>query len=243
MTLPRVRKTLALLVTGTFLALFGQFTPAMAAPATRGFTPAIDAYAAAENPSICSPDPKPGVVAFQNLVLKAYPHTRNGGIGQACGTGELSPDDHEEGRAFDWMVSASTQLGTANDLLNWLLATDRYGNSHALARRFGIKYIIWNHKIWESHRAGLGWQNYTGTSNPHTDHVHFSFSWDGAYQRTSRRGKPRTDRDGDRFGDLVLFTGTRLWSFGGNQHADFWEVPIQHFDSQHMAGARLAWAT
>ncbi len=235
-----MRKTLAVLIVGTFLVLFGQAGPAVAAPAARGFGPAIDAYAAAENPSTCSPAAKPGAVAFQQLVLKQYPNTRSGGIGQACGEGSISPDDHEEGRAFDWMVSASTQLSTANDLLNWLLATDRYGNPHALARRFGIKYIIWNHKIWESYRAGLGWQNYTGTGNPHTDHVHFSFSWDGAYQRTSWWGRPRTDRDGDRHGDLVLSTGTQLWSFGGNQHADFWEVPLKHFDSAHMANTRLA---
>jgi len=53
-----------------------------------------------------------------------------------------------------------------------------------MARRFGIMYIIWNKKMWRAYDPGRGWAAYTGSS-PHTDHIHFSFSWDGAYGRTS----------------------------------------------------------
>jgi peptidoglycan hydrolase-like protein with peptidoglycan-binding domain len=53
-----------------------------------------------------------------------------------------------------------------------------------MARRFGIMYIIWNKKMWRAYDPGRGWAAYTGSS-PHTDHIHFSFSWDGADKRTS----------------------------------------------------------
>lgn len=36
-----------------------------------------------------------------------------------------------------------------------------------------ISYVIWNRGIW-GHWAGFRRQNYTGTSNPHTDHIHVS---------------------------------------------------------------------
>jgi hypothetical protein len=43
-----------------------------------------------------------------------------------------------------------------------------------------------------SYRAEEGWRPYVGT-NPHTDHIHFSFSWAGARKQTSYRdGTPVT---------------------------------------------------
>jgi len=69
-------------------------------------------------------------------------------------------------------------------VLDWLFATNAAGNRHALLRRFGIQYVIWDHKIFEAYRANAGWQPYSGPS-PHTDHIHFSFSWKGARQQTS----------------------------------------------------------
>jgi hypothetical protein len=53
-----------------------------------------------------------------------------------------------------------------------------------MARRLGVMYIIHNRRIWGSYRAGEGWRPYVG-ANPHTDHVHFSFSWAGARKQTS----------------------------------------------------------
>ena len=37
---------------------------------------------------------------------------------------------------------------------------------------------------WKAYAPDKGWQAYTGAS-PHTDHVHFSLSWDGARAMTS----------------------------------------------------------
>src|SRR5690606_36455540 len=48
----------------------------------------------------------------------------------------------------------------------------------------GINYIIWNRKMWRAYAPERGWATYTG-SHPHDDHIHFTFTWDGAYKRTS----------------------------------------------------------
>jgi len=169
---------------------------AEAAPATPGFGPAIDPLAAYVPQTTCDPMAKPGALALQALLATAYPSTTALGIERDCSVGGVS--EHKEGRAFDWGVNAAdpAQLAIAQDLLTWLLATDIYGNKYAMARRLGIMYVIWNQQIWKAYTADKGWQPYVGTS-PHTDHVHFSLSWDGAnavtswYPATSTVAAPR----------------------------------------------------
>lgn len=39
----------------------------------------------------------------------------------------------------------------------------------------GINQVIWNRRIWTLERASEGWRPYTGTSNPHVDHVHIKW--------------------------------------------------------------------
>ena len=158
-------------------------------PAAPSFAAAIDAYASYVGQSTCDPTAKPGVTAFRNLVLATYPCTTSGGISRDCSVGGTS--EHKEGRAWDWMVAYPHPAATA--LHTWLLATDSHGNPHAMIRRFGIMYMIWNKQIWKAYQPSKGWQTYTG-SNPHTDHTHFSFSWDGADRQTSfwTSGQPPT---------------------------------------------------
>jgi len=155
--------------------------PSAAAPTEPLFTDQIDGYADYDGADTCSPWDKPGTVALKALVLAAYPGT-TGSIGRSCDSGGSS--EHHEGRALDWMVSADTQAELAEDLLAWLLAEDSYGHGHAMARRLGVMYIIWNREVWRAYDPGQGWQPYSG-SNPHTDHVHISMSWDGAWQDTT----------------------------------------------------------
>ncbi|MDO5504131.1 MAG: peptidoglycan-binding protein, partial [Actinomycetia bacterium] len=130
----------------------------------------------------CDPSPKPGAVAFARL-LNAHYGTRVYGISRACGNGVT---EHSEGRALDWMINANVprEKAIADSVVQWLSATDERGNVGAMARRFGINYIIWNRKIWRAYAPARGWANYTGP-HPHHDHIHISFTWDGAYQRTS----------------------------------------------------------
>ena len=159
-------------------------------PATPAFGAKIDVYASYVGQSKCDPKAKPGVTAFMNLVLATYPCTTSGGITRACSTGGTS--EHKEGRAWDWMIKVGHPA--ADNLLGWLLATDKHGNKHAMARRLGIMYMIWNKKMWRAYNPGLGWATYSG-SNPHTDHVHFSFSWDGANKKTSFWSAPPVKPD------------------------------------------------
>jgi hypothetical protein len=174
---------LAAVVTAAALTLTVAPLAAVAAPPTPVFGSAIDDYAAYDAQDTCDTDAKPGTLALRDMLNGAYGnHTAY--IGRACSEGGTS--EHKEGRALDYMlnVNNASQRADAEDILGWLLATDQHGNQHANARRLGIMYLIWNHRIWSSSRASEGWRSYSG-SNPHTDHIHFSLSWAGARKRTS----------------------------------------------------------
>jgi hypothetical protein len=156
-----------------------------AAPSTMGaFSGPIDGYARYEPQRTCSPTAKPGTVALQRLLLAGAPGSRSLGISRGCSIGGSS--EHKEGRAFDWgvVVTRPSEAAAAEDFLGRLLATDADGNRHALARRMGVMYVIWNRQMWSAYRPNDGWRPYSGRS-PHTDHVHISLSWDGALGRTS----------------------------------------------------------
>ena len=150
------------------------------APLAPGFNRTIDGYATYVGQTTCDNKEKPGVAAFRAFVNQTYPCTGNLGVSRACNLGGKS--EHKEGRAWDWAVNATHP--SAQALTDWLLATDEYGNRHAMARRLGIMYMVWNRKIWRSYQASKGWQRYTG-ANPHTDHIHFSFSWAAARKRST----------------------------------------------------------
>ncbi|HEX2050176.1 MAG TPA: hypothetical protein VHJ34_06010 [Actinomycetota bacterium] len=188
------RRASAALVAACTAALVAP-APAAATPRAPRFGPGIEGYAPYQGQTTCDPAAKPGVLAFQRIVLDAYPFTRAGGIGRDCSSGGQS--EHKEGRAWDWGVSASVERekAAADEVVAWLLARDAHGNAHALARRLGIMYLIWNRRVWSTWG---GWEIYCvqhgsacydpdggGVRHPHTDHVHFSFGWPGARKQTS----------------------------------------------------------
>ena len=123
----------------------------------------------------CSPVDMPGVVKLRALVLKTYGEGGAGAISHGCTEGV---SEHSEGRAWDWMVDVgdTSERTAAANFIGWATA-----NSGRNARRLGIMYIIYNKKIWAVYRAADGWR----TSSGHTDHVHISFSWNGARGNTS----------------------------------------------------------
>jgi hypothetical protein len=189
---------------------------AQAAPAVPEFAVAPEGFAGFQGQSTCDPSEKPGVQDFRSLVLAAYPGTGDSGISRACNIGGAS--EHKEGRAWDWGVSAGTQGHIAGDLINWLLAS-RDGHQHALLRRFGIMYVIWNRQIFRAYRASEGWQPYTG-ENPHTDHVHFSFGWPGALRQTTwwtGRGDAGPDSVVWRQSNSTASSGESRFGWGGDR--------------------------
>jgi hypothetical protein len=77
-----------------------------------------------------------------------------------------------------------------------MLAPDRFGQPHALARRMGLQEIIWDCQAWWAGSAGM--QPYSVCLNRHGDlhrridvtlahrnHIHFGLSLAGAAKRTS----------------------------------------------------------
>ena len=182
-------------VLGALLAVISMIpAPAHAGIRSRGFGPAIDSTSY-DGQDKCAPSEKPGVVAFRRMVLSQFPIFGYGGISRACHIGGQS--EHKEGRAWDMSANAGyeSHRKAVNRLFEMLLTEDRYGNEAALARRLGIMYMIWNRKIWGSWG---GWDTYCvqkrrgcvdpedgGLRHPHTDHVHFSFTWPGARKETT----------------------------------------------------------
>jgi peptidoglycan hydrolase-like protein with peptidoglycan-binding domain len=175
---------------GLVLALPALTVPMAAAPAaavqappTRPLPSGLDVYVPYQGQTVCDPVARPGVLAFARLMTSHYGMGSTALIGRTCGSG---PSEHYDGRAWDWMLSVDNpaQEAVAQSVLSWLTAPDANGVQGAVARRFGIMYIIHNRKMWRAYATDRGWAPYTGVS-PHTDHIHFSFNYDGAAGRTS----------------------------------------------------------
>ena len=179
---------LALLATLIPLALSVSAEAAQPKPSSPRFGKAIEGYAPYEGNILCDVVDKPGTTKLADLIRATYGSDESIGIARnSCYT----TSEHNDGRALDWMVDATTRAGKAkaDAFLSWLLATDANGNKHAMARRLGIMYVIFNKRIWRAY-GDPGWGSYSGT-NPHTDHIHISLSYDGSTGRTSFwSGKP-----------------------------------------------------
>lgn len=182
------RALMSLLLTSALAAgaIVAGGVPASAAPAPPRpdvtFSTAPDALSRYQGQVVCDPSEKPGPTAMRELLRRTYGVANAGGTGRDCGQGGRS--EHKEGRAYDWMLDVGDpkEKEIADSFVAWLTGKDSKGVQAGNARRLGIMYVIWNKRIWGSYSGG--WEAYTG-SQPHTDHVHMSFSWDGAFKRTS----------------------------------------------------------
>lgn len=154
----------------------------------------LDIAAFYEEQMICDPTPRPGATALQNLLLATYgPATIY--IPRTCTS---STSEHFDGRAVDWMRNARVpaEKEMADAFVAWLLAPAPDGTPHAMARRMGIMYIIWDSRMIRMYDPGRSWTEYRGCLDPanagpgldttcHRNHVHISMSWDGAAGVTS----------------------------------------------------------
>ncbi|GAA3517101.1 hypothetical protein GCM10022234_10570 [Aeromicrobium panaciterrae] len=136
---------------------------------------ALDATPAYVPQISCQPGTPAGVAKLRDLVLKTY---GTGGAGNTARTCNEGTSEHADGRAWDWMVNVkdARQKKAAGDFLAWLTA-----NHGENAKRLGIMYVIHNKLIWAVYREKEGWRPSSG----HTDHIHISFSWNGARGNTS----------------------------------------------------------
>src|SRR3954447_20659156 len=163
-----------------------------------------DAFAAATiDPEVydeathCAPTPRPGVVRFTRWIAR---HSR----GASWGTyrcekwGPHSASLHAENRALDWHLDVRdpTDRRAARQLIELLLAPDKAGNEHALARRMGVEEIIWDCSYWGAGAEDFSkypdcyskhgeLKKHVDPTIGHRDHVHFGFSKRGAAALTS----------------------------------------------------------
>jgi hypothetical protein len=152
----------------------------------------LEPYATYQPQSTCRRTPKPGV-----LLLADWLVARGGGYGpisRSCSGSSTS--EHKESRAFDWLLDArsDTDQALAAALLDELFAPDDTGQPHALARRMGIMYIIWDDTMYASYDSFVA-KRYLSSScrkrrtcSPtlrHRDHMHISLTRQGAKGTTS----------------------------------------------------------
>lgn len=172
------RLTVLLMVTTLLGSAWSQ-----AARADQGlvFTQPVEDYAGYQPQTKCQRTIRPGIsLLADHLVLRGG---GRGGIFRDCRSGGTS--EHKEARAFDWMLDATRKKDRrlARAFLDEIFATDADGNPHALARRMGIMYVIWNDRMWSSYR-GFEPTDYLSSSCTkrkkcsktlrHRDHVHIS---------------------------------------------------------------------
>ena len=114
--------------------------------------PAIESLAA-KSPTRCDPTVKPGVAIFSEFVMGRL-GGRDLGITRRDGCAAAT-SQHHEGRAWDWGVLADKpeEKAAADTLIDWLLKTDQYGNEFANFRRAGLRYMIWDRRIWSTGTA------------------------------------------------------------------------------------------
>lgn len=158
----------------------------------------LDVRPAYSGQNSCDPIDKTGAVALGKLLVNTY-RTGTFGISRWCNEPQ---SEHMEGRAVDWMLNAAdpTQKAVADSARAWLTA-----NSGENARRLGVMYLIFDKQMWRAYAPERGWQPYTG-SNPHTDHIHISLTWDGAEKATSWwTGRAVTTQD---LGPCTVYPGS-----------------------------------
>ncbi|MFA7324295.1 MAG: hypothetical protein WC005_08050 [Candidatus Nanopelagicales bacterium] len=173
----------------------GTGLPAAPAPANPApVPPEMDTLPTYEGQAVCDPTPKPGAVKASDLIKATYGATQEVWISRGCDVGDQS--EHKEGRALDWMtnVRKAQERANAETFLQWLLGPDATGQPYGNAYRMGVMYIGWNDRIWRGYDPARGWAELKGCfSKPdpgndttcHRNHIHISFTWDGAAATTS----------------------------------------------------------
>jgi hypothetical protein len=185
------RPLVLLLLLGLLMSLsVSTSLRASAAPATPR---PVEGYASYDPQSTCSPKPKPGTQVLAAWLAATYRGTSAPLPLRSC---KGSTSEHKEGRALDWVLDAARKADRqrAKSFLDTVFATDADGNPHAIARRMGIMYVIWDDHLYASYRA-FAPRAYLASSCKrvqtcsktlrHRDHMHISLSRAGGRGETS----------------------------------------------------------
>ena len=145
----------------------------------------------------CRKHPAAGAVALTKW-LERNAKGQFWGIMRCEKWGPGSASLHAEGRAIDWHLDSRkpSDRRAAKRLIMMLLATDKAGNPHALARRMGVQEIIWDCHSWWSGAERMGPYSHCYTAAgrkrkrvnftlAHRDHVHIGLNLAGARMQTS----------------------------------------------------------
>jgi hypothetical protein len=173
-----------------------RFPPVSANPANRLAPETIDDYRY-DHARRCRKQPTPGARSLEAW-LQRHAAGESWGIMRCEKLSRRHYSLHAEGRALDWHLDSRrpAERRAGRRLISLLLAEDRFGNPHALARRMGIQEIIWDCKSWWSGSPGLeGYSACFGkrgkrrrrvdATTAHRDHIHIGLNWPGARKRTT----------------------------------------------------------
>jgi hypothetical protein len=145
----------------------------------------------------CTSRPRAGILALQAWLERNARGTSWGIMRcERLGPGNFSL--HADGRALDWHLDVHhpADRREARRLMVLMLAPDRLGQPHALARRMGVQEIIWDCKSWWAGTEGMrpysvcldGDGELRRRVDPtlaHRNHIHFGLSFAGAAKKTS----------------------------------------------------------
>ena len=188
--------TLLALLPASAAAFPNVFRPVRDNPADRLADAPIEDYRY-DHARRCVKTPRAGMLALQRW-LEAHAAGESWGIMRCEKLGGRDYSLHAEGRALDWHLDARVHgdRKAGDRLIRMLLAPDRRGNPHALARRMGVQEIIWDCRAWWS--GAITAQRYSACYskrgkrrrhvNPtiaHVDHIHIGLNKMGAAKLTS----------------------------------------------------------
>lgn len=134
----------------------------------------------------------PGVTKLVGWLAAQEPQDQFWGSYRCEKWGKRSASLHAENRAIDWHPHSQT---AARHLINMLLATDKNGQTFALARRMGVQELIWQCSYWSSWQADFSryslcyhngrYKQHVDPTEGHLNHIHIGLTKAGAAGTTS----------------------------------------------------------
>ena len=162
-----------------------------ATPPASAYTEAPEDYASYQPEKGCRDKPRPGTRRLARWINENF----SGAAVASMRRCDKSTSEHQDGRAIDWMMDATKRKDRreVRRFFKQLMAIEAREHPHALARRMGIMYLIWDDGMYSAYRTSgadhferrkYGCACGSKTSR-HRDHVHISLGVRGSRARTS----------------------------------------------------------